>query len=53
MQVIAIGKWSKADKRWQMVVALRRPRGGAANGTAQSRRRTSPRQQPHTPPSSS
>ncbi|MFQ5665543.1 MAG: hypothetical protein ACE5I7_03845 [Candidatus Binatia bacterium] len=25
MQLIATGKWSKADKRWKMVVALRRP----------------------------
>lgn len=24
-QVIATGKWSKALKRWQMVVAIRRP----------------------------
>ncbi len=25
MQIIATGKWSKAEKRWKMVVALRRP----------------------------
>lgn len=25
MQVIATGKWSKVLKRWQMVVAIRRP----------------------------
>jgi hypothetical protein len=25
MQLIATGKWSKALKRWQMVVAIRRP----------------------------
>lgn len=25
MQVMAMGKWSKADKRWKMLVALRRP----------------------------
>ncbi len=30
MQVIATGKWSKAEKRWRMVVALRRPVGEAA-----------------------
>jgi len=24
-KVIATGKWSKAEKRWNMVVALRRP----------------------------
>jgi hypothetical protein len=29
MQVIATGKWSKAEKRWKMVVALRRPPGSA------------------------
>lgn len=29
MQVVAIGKWSKAEKRWKMVVALRRPLGSA------------------------
>ena len=29
MQVVAIGKWSKAEKRWKMVVALRRPPGSA------------------------
>lgn len=26
MQVLAVGKWSKAYKRWQMIVAMRRPR---------------------------
>ncbi len=25
MQVIAVGKWSKAVRDWKMVVALRRP----------------------------
>lgn len=30
MQVIATGKWSKTLKRWQMVVALRRPAKDAA-----------------------
>jgi hypothetical protein len=30
MQVIATGKWSKALKRWQMVVAIRRPAKDAA-----------------------
>jgi len=28
MRVIATGKWSKAEKRWKMVVALRRPPNG-------------------------
>ncbi len=25
MQVLAVGKWSKALKRWQTVVSIRRP----------------------------
>jgi hypothetical protein len=25
MQLFATGKWSKVDKRWHMIVALRRP----------------------------
>ena len=25
MKVFATGKWSKEDKRWSMVVAIRRP----------------------------
>jgi len=25
MQILATGKWSKAEKRWKMLVALRRP----------------------------
>jgi len=25
MQLVALGKWSKTDKRWNLVVALRRP----------------------------
>jgi hypothetical protein len=29
MQVIVIGKWSKALKRWQTVLSLRRPRKDA------------------------
>jgi hypothetical protein len=29
--VLATGKWSKAEKRWKMLVALRRP---AANPSA-------------------
>jgi len=33
MQVIAVGKWSKMEKRWRTVVALRR----AASGTSRSR----------------
>ena len=30
MQVIATGKWSKSDERWQLVLALRRRTNGAA-----------------------
>jgi hypothetical protein len=30
MQVLAIGKWSKALKRWQTVVSIRRPAKEAA-----------------------
>jgi hypothetical protein len=33
MQLIATGKWSKAEKRWKMVVALRRPPGSAPAST--------------------
>lgn len=25
MQLLAVGKWSKTFKRWQMVVSMRRP----------------------------
>lgn len=28
MQVIGMGRWSKADKDWKMVVALRQPASG-------------------------
>ncbi|HYD46857.1 MAG TPA: hypothetical protein VEB21_00845 [Terriglobales bacterium] len=24
-QVLALGKWSKSDQKWKMVVAMRRP----------------------------
>lgn len=30
MQLLATGKWSKAEKRWKMLVALHRPTGGCA-----------------------
>lgn len=30
MQVIAMGRWSKAMKRWAMVVPMRRPKKDAA-----------------------
>jgi len=32
MQVLAVGKWSKAERRWKMVVALRQ----LPNGTPTS-----------------
>lgn len=51
MKLIAIGKWSKADKRWNMVVALRKPGGSPAAPATQSGRRTSSRQKPSTHPS--
>ncbi len=40
MQVIAVGKWSKEDKRWKMLVALRRPGGSPPTTPALSGRRT-------------
>ncbi len=36
-QVIATGKWSKVLKRWQMVVAIRRP-GTDASASRQGTR---------------
>ena len=42
MQVIATGKWSKILKRWQMVVAIRRP----AKETAARRPSTRPTPRP-------
>lgn len=37
MQLIATGKWSKTLKRWQMVVALRRPAKDAPAGRPANR----------------
>ncbi len=37
MQVIATGKWSKAEKRWKMVVALRRWASGVSASAAKPR----------------
>lgn len=34
MQVLALGKWSKTDNRWNMVVALRRPESSARTANA-------------------
>jgi hypothetical protein len=39
MQVVATGKWSKVLKRWQMVVAIRRPGKDAPAGRSQPTRR--------------
>ena len=35
MQLLAVGKWSNAEKRWQTVIALRRP--ASTSGTPLSR----------------
>ena len=43
MQVMATGRWSKAMKRWAMVVPMRRPTKDAA-----ATKRPSPRKQPRT-----
>ncbi len=49
MQVIATGKWSKAEKRWKMVVALRRPASSVPASTVKARdTRRSPRPSRHT-----
>lgn len=39
MQLLALGKWSKADNGWKMVVAMRRSNGPArtAKGVASER----------------
>ena len=44
MQFFAKGKWSKADKRWNMVVALRRPVGDTSGSSAAhpGRRKSTP-----------
>lgn len=39
MQLIATGKWSKAKKRWMMVVALKRPAGVPSLRSASSAKR--------------
>ncbi len=41
MQVIAVGKWSKALKRWQTVVSIRRP--GKESPTRRPATRSTPR----------
>lgn len=51
MQVIAVGKWSKEDKRWKMLVALHRPGGNPPTAPAPSGRRTPVRTLPHKHPS--
>jgi len=39
MQLVATGKWSKTEKRWKMLVALRRPSEGTDAASARARRR--------------
>lgn len=39
MQLMATGRWSKADKRWKMLVALRRPAGAVPASTSEPRER--------------
>jgi hypothetical protein len=41
MQVMATGKWSKADKRWKMLVALRRLAGNPPAPASEPRQRRS------------
>ncbi len=51
MELIATGKWSKADKRWNMVVALRRAVRGLAHPPAKpSERPASSRVRPRQSP---
>jgi len=38
MQIIATGKWSKVEKRWNMLVALRRPTKRAAESSSDTRK---------------
>jgi hypothetical protein len=51
MQVLAIGKWSKADKRWKMLVALHRPANSPPAAPAPAGHRTSSRPTPLKRPS--
>jgi hypothetical protein len=37
MQILATGRWSKAEKRWKMLVALRRPVASPATVTPEQR----------------
>lgn len=46
MQVMALGKWSKEDGRWKMVVAMRRPNGVARSAPATSVERAQPQRRP-------
>jgi len=47
MELIAIGKWSKADKRWRTVMALRRPSGiPSSSAKTRSERGKPARQRP-------
>lgn len=37
MQILATGKWSKAEKRWKMLVTLRRPATSPAAAATETR----------------
>jgi hypothetical protein len=50
-KVVAIGKWSKEDKDWKMVVALRPPNGNSPATSAPSGRHHASRTKPHKHPS--
>lgn len=43
MQLIATGKWSKQFKRWQMLVAIRRPGNDTPKAAGSSKRPDRPR----------
>lgn len=43
MQVIAMGRWSKAEKQWKTVVTMRRP-AAAGKGTPAPRSEREPRE---------
>jgi hypothetical protein len=48
MKVIATGKWSKAEKRWNKVIALHRPPAGTSGSPlkrSEPRRAIAPRSQ--------
>jgi hypothetical protein len=50
-RVVAIGKWSKEDKDWKMVLALRPPNGNSPATSAPSGRHNALRAKPRKRPS--